>query len=931
MAYSRLLLAIWASGGWNPETFDQLLYGGVPPALVETIRPTAAVYAQHCTASGVQRSDIAAAASLAMTNSSTNGLKVLDQISLYSSLAALFGAIGFTRREAYSIRRLQVLVVSLIASGIALQKTEPSISSQIIKEIDVNHNEHVPGTMVSTVSSTGNSSDSDSILILALQICQSYGVKIERLPLTNLNKDHILSRAAVTVKSGNDLNTPQLNRRQVEWSQTDDSTEDHTDAETARQEEQRDLASMGECPHFGWVSLQISIFQEAIAICELMQDEAAMLFFATIFLRDLWSYLTPEEQLRLKDGIAITQRSLLAKGQKISMEYWGPSSLMDDMQLISPADNIILKDIQSIDSETHLPNLAMNKRGDIKRVSGSQSAQLFDSDLVSFNVTLSNPFSVPLEIESIQLEASKAGSVGPSFKAIEAMSVIIPPMSHHTIPLSGTPHGEGKLLLKGIIVKMPFCVPKSFSFERTDGRNKEQLARFQSDCDDACTRIKVVGLEARNEWEQAGIQRVHLGPEDRFHVLQVVPQVPRLVVQGSSAIRNGSLVLYDGEERRIQMSVRNRSNVDIDYIRFHLEDDLQSEMLDILAEGRLDPVHVYELEIDLLHRPFIISDPENSQGSIKAGESKTLDFVIKGKLDVRRACIKMEYGNVRGAKELGREHFWTRISRMEFDVRVLPVFSVEGLEVTEGAEQGKEDQIMLGMLVHNLHTLAIDLDWHIADTIIHRHLAPNTTSHIYFSIPRIPLTNKEMEKAIPTLMERQFMFTSRDEKSTEIRRLKLQFWIRKAILELIKKHRWIDRKTNREGDINLSGLILPSDERLLSLCRQCPLRLHVNFEDPVEKFNFINLVARIENTSDDFINAQYRLIPNVSDRLSNHIQCTSGHLYGNVHPLKSLPPGESSEIRIGLCFLSSGVFHLLFRIVQNDMIIVDRRIEVIVP
>lgn len=936
LAYSRFLLAIWASGGWNGETCDQLLFGGIPPALAETTRPTLAVYTQHCTASGVQRGDIAAPASLSMTNSSTNGIKLLDQIHLFSSLASLFGSIGFARKEAYTIRRLQALVVSLIVSGIELEKKETSTTSQVLRTSA--EESQAFGTMTTTTFSIGAGENADSILVLALQIAQTYGIDITKTLLFNLDKRHILSRAASEVKSGKRLSSPLLNRGRASWSQNMSSIE-KTEWEKFANEEQPDFAGLRQIPHFGWIQQQILILKDALGVCEVLQDDHSLLFFASILLRDFWSFLSAEDQRKLKDGIAKVQGSLSSKGQEVLLEYWGPALILDDLQILNQADNVYQMSIRKANEVKRDTFTSAEKKTPIKKPLESQSPiVLIDDEVVSFSVTLFNPLSVELEVERIQLDIVKASSIGPNFEAAEVTNLVIPPNSYHTIRLIGKCHGEGKLLLRGVSLKLFSCKERNFALERIDGENFKMLTKLQSDSDDLWTRIKNFGLEARQQFNAQSIiaTKPKSRPEERYTPLQVIAKVPRLLIHSTSSLRNGNLVLFDGEERLIHLSLQNKSHLPIDYLRFYFEDDLKTEMLTLLAEGQLDPVHMHELEEDLLNRPFLWIEDEELKWSLSvaAGENKTFTFKVRGKLDVCRACIKIEYGNIKSAKELGRDTFWTRKAELRFEVRIQPIVIVDGLQASmerKGAEErdgeSEADSIRLGLKVRNLHNSSITVDWHCHATTLHQSIPANTNTHLYFILPKLTLSKKYLLQPIPNLIERQFIVSKTKQTVEENRLVKMRFWTRVAFLKLIQTGQWKDDRSGKVGEINLSGLQFYDDE-ILSMLRREEVLISTRFNsESFSKYDFVQLIATVQNASEESLYGQYQLIADVNERLMNHIQCTDGHLHG---PFNGLASGKSSEVQIGLCFLASGTFTFIFRIVQEDIIIAEKKVQVIV-
>lgn len=973
LAYSRLLLAIWASGGWNGETFDQLLLGGVPPALAETTRPTLAVYTQHTTASGIHRNEIASPASQSMTNSSTNALKMLDQIHLYSSLAAIYGCIGFARKETYAIQRLQALVSLLIAQGIHLQKQLGSSSSQALRAGDAAH-----GTMATHISSVGGGHGSDSILVLALQICQTYGINVQVIPLLDMDKGHILLRASVDAKSGQRLSSPMLNRSRAGWSMSLSSPTQAADWQRfATDDAQARVAAISELleePPFGWIEQQILILKDTIAICEMLQDKEALLFFALLLLRDFWAHLGFEDQFKLKDGIAKIMAEIEGKEKDSMLQYWGPKDILGGIELESGASSAPYKvSFQDIVHESEADTAPdWSKRRDRRSVQPVED-MLVEDEMASFAVTLHNPLAIPLELESIRLELATVGSLGATFEAIERKNVILPPSSLHVVRLGGVSRGEGRLCVRGVHIKLPFCAERMFTFEYARGVAEKTLWKAEGDLDDRWTRTKRFGLDARGSGSTG--QGLHsLMPKSRSRmqeslwILPVIAKVPLIDIKPSSALRSGSVVLFDGEERIMTLTLQNRGDMNVDYLRFSFEDDVQNDIVALLAEGQLEGADVYELEQDLLQRPFLslASDEDGpdahdlsapSKRVIDAGGSQTFTFRIRGKLDVRRATIRLQFGNKYKSRELGREYFWVRRASFSFDVRVLPTIFLDGLEIVPAQEEEvamilgrdaaaksfadklKHGAALISLAAHNAHPGEVKVTLSIegalsseGEGIVTRKLAAQALVRLHFILPRLGITGlrKWLDQPIPKLVERQFILSKIQRTAQEERQMRACFWARQAMLDRVVQSNWTDTKTGQTGAIGMTGVRIEDPQAVLSLYGE-PLQVAVNLSDGLTKpakgaevagtegilqtraHDFVELRFDIKNLTDVPIRARYRLASGIDEKqLSQHVLCISGHTQGHVCPTgsieRTLAPDDSTTVFVGLCFLTRGSF-----------------------
>ncbi|SPO39023.1 related to hypercellular protein (hypa) [Pseudozyma flocculosa] len=737
--YSRFLLAVWASAGWNGECFDQLLYGGVPPALAEETRPSQGTFTRMSALSGVQRHDIASAASSALTQS-VAALKATDQITVLCTLTSLFGCIGFSRREAYLLRQLQAVIVSLLAKSM-LQRSRQPTTTTLPLLCDAADDELL-GTIVSQVSHETLRSGPEAILVLAMQVCETHGVHVEVDPLKNVPAYHILSRAGEGLRSA--YTSPNPGSARMDGASSDlwgaaaargaaqlGSTSG-TDATPSRLELESEA-------RFGWPEQQVALLKDTIAVAEMLGDNIGMAFFAAILLRDYHALLSPDEQWRVHDGLVRVTASARWQGaQDLQVRYWGPAEPLCSLQFVPlqghrlPTERA-LKDLDaspsSADGAAAQEGVAgldnpffWNPATGASRTGGKDSVMAVAGEPLEVMATLQNPFAFDLEVETIRLVTEGVG-----FEAAPTRTVM-PAGAFHTIRLSGTAEASGMLRIKGIALALAGCSEETFLLPIYDEQSERERQQRAAEAVDKRTRIKNVGLDARpavvkhRETLAAAKAEAEGGDkakrrtasnrpqaEPRYLECRVAPPQPLLRVE-CAALRYGTLHLFEGERKTLRLRITNTSSeVAVDYVKLSFSDNLSETAKQVLLEGDLLPSDAHELEWDLLHRPVlqVRSRPSSSSSSssvsrspppqpgsrqhrlhIPPGQAATLDVDVLGKLDCSAGRITVEYASLAGleigasAKQPGLgDKFYTRSLTLPLNITVQPLLECGPIEV----------------------------------------------------------------------------------------------------------------------------------------------------------------------------------------------------------------------------------------------------------
>lgn len=846
IAYSRLLLAVWASGGWNAECFDQLIYGGVPPSLVEDARPGPAMYASLSRQSSVERHEIAAPASLALSHS-VSALKPPDQIAILCSLANVYGCVGFLRREAYLLRQLQATVVSLLARALLLNPREPKTVAKALSQV-AGSDHAILGTLVSQTLSSGLGQGSDAVLILALQICETYGINVDIEPLRNIPTNHILARAATTGKT-TATGEPLLKRTgRAPWA-----------AQNRSAGSDQDQILMQEESAFGWADLQVALLKDTICVAEMLQDHVGMAFFAAILLRDFHEVLSAEEQRSLIKGLTrCVHTARWHDARDLEVLYWGPADPVCGIEVVPlpPARQATERPasyLSTVDPYGTAQN-GSNGQGTAgvnnpffwnpSGASASKSAgqgTIIENERAEFLITLQNPFKTALDFSGVRLSTSSA-----SFDA-DSIEVVLPPEAYHTIRLTGRPRESGTIQVRGCFVTLAGCQEHEFTVLQYDVTAEKAKHSRDALVDDRRTRLKLQGLDARPAFiaqrraDEGGRSDEGAGKSntsnigrfvERFLQCKVLPSQPLLSIDSPSLL-HGRFTLNEGEVRTLRIQLTNHSShLPIDFVRLILSDDLTASVRAALAEGDLLPEDAWQLESHIINQPGFAWDAKHPRDiKIAPGASIALSLRLRGKLDMTQATIDAEFAHVdapgRGGLETEQTTaFWTRRASFSFSVNVKPVIelgqlsirhvwaseakrliSASGSEAASAAEldgSGSALVSTLDMDLHNVHdrdvefTLTLNRQGNVgvaqsdpsALLTTKQVIAPGKVTHLALPLPRLPLTSKQAQEPIPLLgsATRQFVLSQFQLTEEQELRSRERFWYKREIMRRLQGH-----------------------------------------------------------------------------------------------------------------------------------------------
>ncbi|TKY89469.1 hypothetical protein EX895_002000 [Sporisorium graminicola] len=697
--YARFLLAVWASGGWNGECFDQLVYGGVPPALAEE-KPTNAMYLGFTAVSGIARHDIAAAASSALSHSIV-ALKPTDQITLLSTLTAIFGCIGFSRREAHLLRHLQSTIVGLLVKAKRVSARAPSTASLPILQHQQfgKQNDELLGNVVAQTTYDSLGRGPEAVLVLAMQICETYGIHVEVDPLRNIPAYHILSKASEGLRSA--YASPALGDAE-EWTSSEHSPASSPSADGGHAL-LTPLELANEAP-FGWKEQQIALLKETISIAELLSDYVGMAFFGAILLRDFHPLLGAQDQKDLIIGMQrAVQAARWAGAQDLEVKYWGPPEPLCSLELLPlPAERMPYeKDAKQVLTDPSATAAAAdqgvaglnnpffwNPSGGA--TAGKAKAIAVQGEPIHVMATLQNPFAVDLHIDTVKLVGKGAG-----FVAQEVERVSIPPCSFQTVRLSGVAAETGQVTIKGItLVLAGGCTEEqTFLLPIYDEENSKHRRKQAAEHDDRATRLKMTGLDARSSVikQKAGGAAAATGgvagdakaAARKWLEVAVVAAQPSLAAFCNELEPLGGLDLLEGESQTIHLELHNLSpTLNVNFISIAFIDDVSEAAKAALTEGELMPQDVHEIEWDLVHQPVlsqIATPPSSVAVRVEPGASTTFPIRVRGKAGCTSASVSVEYGLV-DWERVGAK-FWVRRVEVPMRLSIHPVVVCSALTV----------------------------------------------------------------------------------------------------------------------------------------------------------------------------------------------------------------------------------------------------------
>lgn len=623
---------------------------------------------------------------------------------------------------------------------------------------------------------------------------------------------------------------------------------------------------------YGDLNLKIDVLKACINCCEALPDFEGVLRFTvellqtirgSLMLADAYHtppHLPPEDQVRLLNNI---KRTVGAAGRlgiaNLEAEYWDDFLVRDVKLLVLPdlkrpvrrsksqMDAVTTKSEKSRkDPFLYNPFSKTSSKDELLMVAGEQAA---------FRVTLQNPYEFELEIERIRLE-----SEGTSFEAV-AEWIILPPLAVQDILVYGIAHEEGTLTVTGCIIKIRHCRERRFpiftSFWKPESESKFKRTGLEAKKPAAAERP----LSWSSTTSRDGKQQFKKGPETSSCEVKVIGQQPSLVIENMSLSQSAMMVL-EGEVRSFDITLRNTSPCELDFILFTFQDSTSRQIQTALSNRDLLPTEVYELELKLSTKPALRwrrKDSAEDDLSIPTGQSATFTVDILGKPGLQDTTVQIDYSRVGGSGELP-DVFYTRQLFIPLTVTVNASIEVARCDVlpfsgdfawwnkqatSEGALCAVDDDVFSPVLSHlgrgsygpdhcivlldlrNAWPSTLSVSLHVSEEpkepadekptedtngqyAVHGDLQPGQVTRFVLIMPRLYLDNPYA--TIPLLntgMKRQFVVSANKLTFEAEAATRETFWYREEILKRIHGF-WREEPARRHGTVDLRNLRLNS-------------------------------------------------------------------------------------------------------------------------
>ncbi|GHJ88545.1 hypothetical protein NliqN6_4947 [Naganishia liquefaciens] len=623
-----------------------------------------------------------------------------------------------------------------------------------------------------------------------------------------------------------------------------------------------DLCSLGPRPpvktliRYGWPELQVAMLREAVAAAETLPDYNSIVGFATSALRTLHENLAPQAQQLLLS--AYSRAMSIARRRNIPMKVstrWIPDEVVAGLEFSPLAPEKVPYEIKA--------------RGSLETIRHGQTKDVFlynpraktlangepvyvAKDTIEVVVTLNNPFGIDLEVQNMTLSTQ-----GVKFTS-QPIAFVLPPSSTHRICIQGVAHEPGSLVVNGCILRLgdgtDYLIPLPENSIKVPSGTKRDRKRTNK------APRKLVGLDARPSQVVSG----DVMDEDKTSIsCNILGEQPTLLIRRTS-LNHGSVILHEGEQTVIQLTLENTASSQVDFVNMSFEDNLDSRAAALLEEGTLSETETFELEQDTLDRPVMQWTPPEEGVSVAPGQRQSLRIKCRGKVGCVSGAIKIDYGHLPEDEHttITRPTIYSRrlILPVLFTVqpalrctslRVMPFSHKTASSTTEkgtspaehvmkpltthdsGFRRNREeeerfqsflnraadDEQYTGtqMTMFNPSDYALECMVQCKDIesgegmMVRRLVAPGATERFIFPIGLPKLSASELEQDVPRLGNRQFVVDRSGRKEADVLAERRQFWSRQALLQNVKAW-WGIPGSDRTGEVSLLTVRIPASD-----------------------------------------------------------------------------------------------------------------------
>lgn len=878
LSYARFLLALFASGGWNGEAFDQLVYGGVPPALDTGVPLTLTEHAHLAATSGVYRHEIAAAVHMACT-SSLHLLPASDQLCIFSAMYHMLSLVGCARSAAHMARVLSAIVSGLMAHTLTARAT---LRTPPVAWDGLDMHRSSTGTLphVECVNDTMYAHANPAI-VLGLVACDAYGLDILTTPLLHVPPTHILERARrrVCAHAYTDLLASVLGVQEAQmWLPALNAS-----ATVARYQAAR--------PAFGWRELQGQLLKDLIVQCESVQEHIGQVFFAALLLRHggLASHDLAAVVRGLQDALP---RAQWHGAPDLALRWWGPRDLLRAMS-VRPRPTLAAPVLRSHASFSSSSASARHTRAELPWMEGAP---------LVLDVTWHNPWPVPLRLHDVTLRTT-----GVRVEATPTTLTLAPSTTSVT-PLHIVPQAPGELQVQGCMARLEGT--ELYELSMPDRTSAEEVRRSGLAARPAAALVRSVAATRPASMAAFEASLTRASPALVGRVLPALPRVQATLVGAYGT----ALSLLEGQTKNVVVRITNESDVAVHTLRFEWEDPTQAAMREAIAQGDRATGDVHELEWQLLYAPVLSLEPgADVPQTLAPHTSVDVSVTVRGRRDCPWARVHVWYGAT------NEDPLYLRTTELTIPLSIEPSVEVGAMYVQTVAGSTAErlartlrapatetwtDGVLLGWDLHNPSDTKRHAHISVLATPngpplrVSRALPPHSTTRI--SVPWAPraLDEATLDAPIPALLARQYVVpkTCLSEEAQAQRRK--QFWVREQVLRDVQAH-WTD-EAGAEGIISLrSPWPTPAQAERL---RQPTLQVHLHAPSTAEVDALVPVQVCVSHARADRVPVRLEAYASV-DGATTHVMVADGTWEATLEP--------NTSCTKTLCFLAQGTYTLV--------------------
>ncbi|KAI9313933.1 TRAPP II complex [Dichotomocladium elegans] len=658
---------------------------------------------------------------------------------------------------------------------------------------------------------------------------------------------------------------------------------------------------------FGWPTLQIDILRQCIAIAEALPDYGAVLYYTTVLLKNLYQYISKEEQIRLATSI----QRIVAMGKRVrqvesNVNYWGVNIVTAVEALLPIPRKAVYQ--HAMEPKVSAAATAVAANGDpfiynpfTQKRNEKQTVILVKNEVCEFKVTLTNPFGFDLELQSVVLSTS-----GVPFNAVQATATI-PANGTYILRLTGTPEETGMLTVRGCIIKIVGFAEQEFlvdhgQVDQKVHKAKDSKGKKDSESKNEITKLKHSGLSALQSSRKRETSN-ELRPI-QFYELSVIEDQPLLKIKSTSLLHD-AVMLYEGEKTHITIELQNIGSIPVDFASLSFIDSTTANPLPINPE--LPVEEQYEIELYTKGMHVFSWEGTKDQMAQFIGKKITLPpggiwkvhVNVYGKRGCTGGTIQVDYGYLNRAEETTKS-FYTRqlylpvlitvyqnLEPLNWDILYLrhsapapkadiddALERINSIDINKGSafnqpiedlllitrqfddRNNKNEYCLVTLDVRNTWTVPFDTSFVIDNddeklkSIVT--IQPGSTKRITLPVKRLFLDPEKCIMPVPSLEpNKQFVVSQAPKIPPEQEKARLQmFWYRESLLRRITAT-WHCESTGRHGTLNIRPSLRLTPMQL-SILKKEDIEFIIDITGDVKKPSH----RRFECRSNEFVTMQ---------------------------------------------------------------------------